>query len=386
MQIVADENIPYVREAFADLGDVRTVSGRELHAEQVIDADVLLVRSVTAVNRELLSGSRVRFVGTATIGTDHIDVDWLRANQIAFASAPGCNAVSAAEYVISSLLVLAQQDNFRLTDKTVGIIGCGNVGSRVYQRLQTLGVTCLCHDPPLAAQNPKDTHRVWVDRATVLQADILTVHVPLTLSGEYATAQLINTDFLKKVSDRVILFNTSRGRVLDEVALQQAWLQQKQRVAVLDVWRGEPHLNPQTVALARLATPHIAGYSFDGKVRGTRLLAEAIYGYFGQSLRWQVSLPEPAITELHFSDHISDEQALYYAATACYDPRRDDAALRHSITREDAGLAFDQLRKYYPLRREFASLHLTIPTHRHALIEQLRGLGFRVNGWGEVLV
>lgn len=374
MYIIADENIPYVQQAFASVGEVHTVAGRNLTATHVAVADILLVRSITPVTSALLAQSHVRFVGTATIGFDHVDQQWLAQQGIGFASAPGCNATAAAEYVISALLVLAQQQDFRLADKSVGIIGCGNVGSRVLHKLTALGVQCLCHDPPRAEREPT---RPWAGLSEVLQTDIVTVHVPLTDNSLYPTAHFINRSFLRQLKPHAILINTARGAILDETA----WLTHTARpVALFDVWPNEPRLHPDTVASAALATPHIAGYSFDGKVRGTEMLAAAVADYFQLGPAWQARsiLPPPPVSGLTFSDSISDEQAIYQAVTVCYDPRRDDAALRRSLKQANPAAAFDLLRKQYPIRREFATLTVTVPAQRTHLAAQLAGLGFQV--------
>ncbi|OAD19711.1 erythronate-4-phosphate dehydrogenase, partial [Candidatus Thiomargarita nelsonii] len=261
MEIVADENIPFVSTVFASLGEVRTLIGRQINRADLGDAEVLLVRSVTQVDEKLLAGSAVRFVGTATIGLDHIDLDYLSKKNMAFASAQGSNATSAAEYVISALLIIAERQGFQLRDKTVGIIGCGNVGSRVLKKLKALGVECIIHDPPL---QEKTDNRDYVDLNTVLCADIITLHVPLTKGGRYPTEHLINADFLAKLQDEVVLVNTSRGAVLDERALLERLAARPTMTTILDVWKNEPNINQLLLQRATLGTPHIAGYSFDG--------------------------------------------------------------------------------------------------------------------------
>ncbi len=367
MQILADENIPYVQTAFATLGEVRTIVGRHLSRADLGEAEILLVRSVSRVNEKLLAGSAVRFVGTATIGLDHIDLDYLQQQGIGFASAPGSNATAAAEYVVSALLIMAQRQGWALRDKTVGIIGCGNVGSRVLNKLNALGVNCLIHDPPL--QNPN-----YVDLETVLSADIITLHVPLEKSGAYPTYHLVNTDFLAKLQDNVILINASRGAVVDEVALLEALNACPTMTIILDVWENEPNINPLLLQRTALGTPHIAGYSLDGKVRGTEMLYTAVCDYFQHPRTWQAqtSLPPPPLTRLSFSKTVENNVAIHTAVMASYDVRRDDAALRHP-----SGY-FDHLRKNYPVRREFNCIEIELPAEKSALAAQLRGLGFIV--------
>jgi erythronate-4-phosphate dehydrogenase len=377
MKILADENIPYVVEAFSEFGEVETISGRTLNAAQLGEAEILLVRSVSTVNANLLENSKIRFVGTATIGVDHVDVGYLKQREIGFASAPACNAVSASEYVISVLMVLAERQGFVLQDKTVGIIGCGNVGSRVLAKLQALGVNCVVYDP-LLQQKLGGTQ--WSDLATVQAADIITLHVPLEKTGEFPTFQMVNAKFLSQLRPDVILINSARGGVIDEKALLHRLVAHHEMQVVLDVWQNEPRINSIVLQRVLLGTPHIAGYSFDGKVRGTEMLYQALSSYLQQPARWDCRklLPPPPITGIQFSDSISDSLAIQQAVLNCYDPRRDDAALRLLAHAPNPAQYFDQLRKQYPIRREFHTLQVRIPATRKTLMSQLQGLGFKV--------
>jgi len=371
MQILADENIPFVNERFAKLGAVRTISGRDLNSADLDKAEVLLVRSVTQVNEKLLMGSAVRFVGTATIGLDHIDLNYLEEQGIGFAYAPGCNAIAVSEYLLSALLIMAERQGFQLRDKTVGIIGCGNVGSRVFHKMKALGVNCLLYDPPLSEKPAKFN---FVDLDTVLSADIITLHVPLEKTGLYPTYRLVNADFLAKLREDVILINTSRGGIIDEAALIETLASRPQMSVLLDVWENEPNINPLLLQRAALGTPHIAGYSFDGKVRGTEMLYTAACDYFQHIEQAQISLPSPPLTRLSFSNTIDDKVAIHTAVIASYDVRRDDAALRRIRQNRD----FDDLRKNYPVRREFNCVEIELPAEKSVLAAQLRGLGFIV--------
>jgi erythronate-4-phosphate dehydrogenase len=382
MQIIADENIPLVDEAFTNLGKVRTLAGRNLSDADLGEAEILLVRSVTPVNEKLLAKSAIRFVGTATIGLDHIDLAYLHHQDIGFASAPGCNANAAAEYVISALLVIAERQNLALPSKTVGIIGCGNVGSRVFKKLTALNVNCLVYDPPQQEQpglQPADFD--YVDFETVLTADIITLHVPLEKNGRYPTYHLINEEVLSKLSNQVILINTSRGAVIDEAALLKQLTIQPEMTVILDVWQNEPNINPLLLQPVALGTPHIAGYSLDGKIRGTEMLYNAVCHYFQQTPVWQAqtSLPTPPLTRLVFSNQIDDSTAIHTAVMACYDIRRDDANLRCLKPTIQPGIFFDNLRKYYPLRREFNCVVIELPAEKSHLAKQLIGLGFQVD-------
>jgi erythronate-4-phosphate dehydrogenase len=371
MNIFADENIPLVCESFAQFGNVTTFNGRQLTADHLNDADILLVRSVTTVNEQLLKKSKIKFVGSATIGFDHVDLNYLQTQHIGFARAPASNAVSAAEYVIAALFSLAQTQFFDLTQKTVGIIGCGNVGSRVLKRLQALGVKCLINDPPLEQLSNKNFS--FSTLKDILNCDIISLHVPLILNGEYPTFELVNDTFLSELKNNAILINTSRGKVVDETAL----LKHAERLnLVLDVWRNEPNINQTLLEKTCLATPHIAGYSFDGKIRGTTMIYEACCEYFNVEKKWTANLPKPPIEKIVFSDQISKEKALRLAISACYDIRADDAKLRHIKNQTDSNKYFDQLRKNYPIRREFSTLQ--IETQCLDFTKKLSGLGFQI--------
>lgn len=378
MQIIADENIPFVDIAFANLGEVRTVAGRDLSYADLGEAEILLVRSVTPVNEKLLANSAIRFVGTATIGLDHIELAYLHHRGIGFANAPGCNATAAAEYVISALLVIAERQGFNLSNKTVGIIGCGNVGSRVLKKLTALNINCLVYDPP---QQEQRGNLDYVDLETVLTADIITLHVPLEKNGRYPTYHLISEPVLKRLSHQVVLINTSRGAIIDETALLNQLAIHPQMTVILDVWNNEPDINPLLLQRAALSTPHIAGYSLDGKVRGTEMLYAAVCHYFQKSPVWQsqTSLPAPPLTRLTFSNQIDDNTAIRTAVMACYDIRRDDATLRRLEQTIQPKTFFDSLRKYYPVRREFDCVKIELPTEKTQLAKQLKGLGFQVD-------
>jgi len=371
MNILADENIPLVSEAFAQFGNITTFNGRQLTPDQTTNADILLVRSVTTVNEQLLQNSPVKFVGSATIGFDHIALNYLASKNIGFSTAPASNAISAAEYVIAALLMLSQQQGFILSEKTVGIIGCGNVGSRVLARLKALNVKCLINDPPLEKQH-KLSQSSTVEE--ILQCDIITLHVPLILEGEYPTFELVNDTFLSQLKNGTILINTSRGKIADETAL----LKHANRLKlVLDVWRNEPNINQNLLEKTILATPHIAGYSFDGKIRGTEMIYRACCRFFNQKETWQPQLPFPPVKKLVFSNQISQEQALQLAVQSCYDLRKDDAMLRQIKNVEQPNQYFDQLRKKYPIRREFSTLQ--IEAQHLDLIQLFLNLGFQTN-------
>ena len=354
MKIVADPNIPFVREAFGPLGEVVLIPGRQMTAAAVRDADALLVRSVTPVNEALLAGSAVKFVATATIGTDHIAERYLTQAGIGFASAAGSNANSVAEYVVAALLELAQRGKYRLRDKSIGVIGVGNVGSQVVRYARALGMRVLQNDPPLGLHEP------------ALTADIVTVHVPLLDT----TRRMFHHENL----ERFTLLNTARGPVVDNAALLKALDGNRIPAAVLDVWENEPNISPELLDATDLGTPHIAGYSYDGKVAGTQMIYTALCAHFHQPAAWQPSLPPGLQMELSVVNTEDDEAVLRKLIRRNYDILDDDTALRQNV------LAFDKLRALYPIRREFHTTRLTLRGASDSLRAKVAALGFVVQG------
>jgi erythronate-4-phosphate dehydrogenase len=381
MRIIADENIPCVAKAFASLGEVTLLPGRGMSAAQVRGADILLVRSVTRVDARLLAGSSVQFVGSATIGFDHVDREYLQQQGIGFSTAPGSNATSAAEYVVSALLALSAQQGFDPAGRTVGIIGCGNVGSRVRQKLVALGMDCLVNDPPLQAQGG---HEDFVDLDAVLQADVITVHVPYIRQGPWPTHHLVDAAFLARLRPGTVFINTARGAVTDNLALDRLLASRSDLSVVLDVWEGEPDISMSLLEKVRLGTPHIAGYSLDGKLRGTEMIYHAACAHFGQPIQWLAAddLPAGLSLDLRALQETPLLAQLQAAVFTCYDIRRDDASLREllALPAPERPGRFDRLRKEYPVRREFPQARITTGDPAGELASTLSGLGFCVAG------
>ena len=377
MKIIADQHIPFVRQTFSRFGEVVVLNGRAISPGHVEDADILLVRSVTRINAGLLENSRVRFVGSATSGIDHVDTDYLGANKIRFAYAPGCNARSVAEYVLSSLFVLAGQYDFSLQDKTIAIIGCGKVGSCLQELIQALGVRCLVNDPPL---KDKTGGSLYCGLEEALSADIVTLHVPLTDRGNYPTRGMVDADFLAQLKPQGIFINTSRGEVVDEAALKQFIRGHRAFSVVLDVWSNEPCIDAGLLAQVAIGTPHIAGYSLDGKLRATWMLYRQVCNYLEVSADPE---PELAMPPAESSDIwlAMEEDAIQFAVLAGYDVRSDAASLRRmlEIPGELRGDYFDALRNNYPVRREFRQTRIDLPTNNAYIREKLVKLGFTIN-------
>ena len=370
MKILVDENMPYAVELFSRLGNVQAVPGRPIPQDALNDADALMVRSVTKVNEALLAGKPVKFVGTATAGTDHVDDAWLQQQGIGFSAAPGCNAIAVVEYVFSSLLILAQRDGFQLRDKTVGIVGVGNVGSRLNARLRALGIRTLLCDPPRADRGDQETFSS-LDQL-VAEADILTFHTPLNMSGPYSTHHLVDADLLARLPADRILINACRGEVVDNAALLDALNGPKKLTAVLDVWEPEPDLSLALLDKVAIGTAHIAGYSLEGKARGTTQVFEAFSQFIGQPQKVPLEelLPAPEFPVVSFSGELNEARLLRLIHLV-YDVRRDDVPLRRV-----AGKAgeFDKLRKFYEERREWSSLKVICDNP--ATVELLNKLGF----------
>jgi erythronate-4-phosphate dehydrogenase len=376
MLIVADENIPLLDAFFEGFGEIRRVPGRSIDRATVEQADVLLVRSVTNVNRALLEGSKVRFVGTCTIGTDHLDLDYFQRAGITWSSAPGCNARGVVDYVLGSLLTLAEIEGADLTQRTYGVVGAGEVGGRLVKVLKGLGWKVLVCDPPRQAAEGGD----YVNLEQIIeQCDVISLHTPLKKHGAQSTWHLFDKNRLNQLKPGAWLINASRGPVVDNTALRQVLLQREDLQAVLDVWEGEPEVDVALAELCVLATPHIAGYSLDGKQRGTAQIYQAYCRFLGQPEQVSLSdlLPAPWLSQVTLNGQSDPAWALAMVCRAVYDPRRDDADFRRSLVGNvsEQRAAFDALRKHYPLRREIDGLQVRVEGDSPVLREMVVALG-----------
>jgi erythronate-4-phosphate dehydrogenase len=440
MKIIADANIPFVRECLSSVGDVQVLGGREITPQVVADADALLVRSITSVNEPLLRGSSVRFVGTATIGFDHVDVAYLEKSGIGFASAPGSNANSAAEYVIAGLLEIARRRRLRLEGKSIGIIGVGNVGGRVARKCEALGMEVRRNDPPLQRRTGDAK---YVPLAALYDCDFITIHTPLTREGIDKTFHLADGGFFSRLKPQAVFVNASRGAVVDSQALKAAIGAGRAQAVVLDVWEGEPSIDVELLGMVDLATPHIAGYSFDGKVAGMIMIYRSLCEHFGLMPKFDVKdflsapavprveiesgsvgsekgrsglysstkslgsislkngqdetldarpgfkggksnqeiLPPQSRPDLPFSDlSATDEDLLARIVEKVYSIAQDDRNTRQIANQpaQERGRFFDALRKNYPVRREFQNTTVVLDRLHKELAQKLRGLDFGV--------
>lgn len=348
LTITLDENIPYAAEAFSTLGQIRLLAGRAMCNADLQETDILVVRSVTKVNAQLLAGTPVRFVATATAGFDHIDLDYLREQGIGFARAPGCNAVSAAEYVLAALCHWSLIQEKPLQGRSIGIIGHGNVGSRVRQLCENMGMYCVVNDPPLQEQGHTGLYPI----EAALACNVVTLHVPFTRNGQHPTFRLLNAARITALRPGTLLLNTARGGVVEENALLARLQARSDLDVILDTWENEPAINLELLRHTLLGTPHIAGYSLDGKVRGTEMVYRACCQFLQVEPQW----PSPLAFQQPLSmaaghDHRRD---VLHAYDIREDDRRMVAMLRDNAA--EHGKHFDQLRKTYPVRREFSGL------------------------------
>jgi erythronate-4-phosphate dehydrogenase len=372
MQILADQNMPLVEEFFSEIGQITRFTGRELSPEQLRDTDVLLVRSITQVDQTLLNtADKLKFVGTATIGTDHIDQQLLSDKGIAFSSAPGCNATAVAEYVIASLFALAQEDGFSLKGKTVGVVGVGNIGSRLVTKLEALGCHVLLCDPPKQDNGQLEQ---GVNLEHILEnADIVSFHVPLVKEGNYKTRHLLNANNLPKLKEGAVVINSCRGDVIDNQALLQFMRDGANLSLVLDVWEGEPDIEQALIPFTRIGSVHIAGHSLEGKAGGTEMLYHALCDTLGLAVKHTMAdfLPQPELKEVWLGSSFNGTN-IAQLVHSVYDARRDFGLLKSELNSK----GFDYLRKNYPGRREFSTL--TVHCACSELTKYLSQLGFSV--------
>ncbi|MCY9845276.1 4-phosphoerythronate dehydrogenase [Vibrio caribbeanicus] len=373
MNILVDENMPYAEQLFSRLGNVILKPGRELEASDLVDIDALMIRSVTRVDSELIArANQLKFVGSATAGMDHVDQNLLQQKGIYFTGAPGCNKVGVAEYVISAMLVLAQEQGFSIFDKTVGIIGAGEVGTYLQQCLEDIGIKVLLNDPLKQACGDE---REFTPLETLIgQADIITLHTPITKESEYPTYHLFDQTRLSSLRGDQILINAARGAIVDNSALKQRLLKNDGFTAVLDVFEYEPQVDLDLVPLLAFATPHIAGYGLEGKARGTTMIFNHFCRFLNRDLNVDAAalLPIAPIPSLHLKSNCN-EAILHNITQLVYDVRKDDALFRRNIHMQGA---FDKMRKHYWDRREYSSIKVSGSDYHH--LTMLEKLGFQV--------
>lgn len=346
MKIIVDDKIPYLKGIIEKITpEVLFVPGKDFNKSLIKDADALIVRTRTLCNQELLEGSSVKFIATATIGYDHIDTDYCGKAGITWTNAPGCNANSVAQYIESSLLLLKVQKEFNLNALTIGIVGVGNVGKKVADVARNLGMRVLLNDPP--REKNENIKGFYSLEQLAQESDIITFHVPLNQSGAYKTLHLGNQTFFSSLKRRPIIINTSRGEVLETEALLEALEKGEIADAIIDVWENEPNLNLPLLEKVFIGTPHIAGYSADGKANATRMSLDALCRFFNINENYNIAPPEP---ESSIISAKSREEALLQI----YNPTNDSQRLKEHPEQ------FEFFRGNYPLRREKNAYHLII--------------------------
>ena len=380
MLIVADSKIPYLKGVLEPCADVRHLDPREITPETVRDADALIIRTRTKCDAALLEHSRVSVIATATIGIDHIDLDWCGKRGIVCRNAAGCNAASVAQYMTSALLRVSLRHNVDLRGKTLGVVGCGHVGSKVAAAAYALGMNVLVNDPPRARREGPSG---FVTLETIQnEADFVTFHVPLTQAGPDRTEHLADEAFFRGLRKKPFFFNTSRGDVVDEPALKKAIIEGQISGAVLDVWHNEPEIDRELLSLVDFATPHIAGYSADGKANGTAMAVDVVAQGLHilepdviQQVRADILAKVPSPANPVVTLDAASANPVADAVLASYDVADDDAALRAAPEN------FEALRGSYRVRREFPAYTVKLSgcESDDSLRDALRKLGFRLD-------
>ncbi len=384
MRILVDADVPAAEACFGALGEMVRLPGRQIDADALGDVDALVVRSITRVDESLLAqANRLRFVGTCTIGTDHIEIGALKERGIAFASAPGCNAEAVVDYVLGSLSTLAERQGWQLRERRVGVVGAGNVGGRLLDRLTAMGIECLACDPPRVEKEGVEGRNLpgFVDLETLIDdCNVLCLHTPLVREGPHATHHLLGAEAIADLAAGTVLLNAGRGDCVDGAALRQRLAGQGDISAVLDVWEHEPAIDGALRDLAEIATPHIAGHSLDGKRRGTHTIYRALCEQLGLPVRVSLDdlLPAPPLLKLALGSGLDAEEALRLCLRAVHDVRRDHDSLLRMSRRQGMSRGFDACRAGYPLRREFATLEVAVAEANEGLAALLKGAGFRV--------
>ncbi|MBA7562639.1 Erythronate-4-phosphate dehydrogenase [subsurface metagenome] len=374
MRIVADENIPFLKGVLEPYADVVYLPGKEISPGIIKNADALIIRTRTICNKELLDGSSVKFIASATIGYDHIDDKYCKKQGISWTNAPGCNSSSVQQYIAAVLVHVFRKHKLSTADLTLGVIGVGNVGSKVANLGNILGMRVLLNDPPRERREGSVIFTELYD--LIHQADIVTLHVPLSFSGPDKTYHMVNNRFLNCLKHDCLIINTSRGGVVNEPALIQTLKQGRLKGVILDVWNNEPDINRELLQMVDIGTPHIAGYSQDGKANGTSMSVRSLAQYFKLPLEnwYPEKIPSPAQPEIHLDGNVETPETIWHKLIHhTYPIERDDLALRNKL--QD----FEDLRGNYPVRREFHAYSIIPNKVPSSLIEKIKQLGFQIN-------
>jgi erythronate-4-phosphate dehydrogenase len=372
MKIVVDRKIPFLKGVFEPFAEVLYLEGSVISRAELLDTDALVIRTRTKCNDKLLAGTRVRFIASATIGFDHIDTEYCQAHNITWTSAAGCNSSSVQQYMAAALIHLAEEYKLELSEKTIGIVGVGNVGTKVASLSRALGMKVLLNDPP---RERREGSKEFVSLEAIIDgADIITLHVPLNRGGEDNTVHLVDEGFLSRMRPHQMLINSSRGEVVKGEALKSCLRNKEIAECILDVWEHEPEIDTELLGLVEIGTPHIAGYSADGKANGSSMSVRALSRFFNLGLdNWfPAEVPAPASTSFELDCTGMGEQAvLANLIHRTYDILSDDARLRLSPA------TFEKQRGEYPLRREFPTYTVTLLNAQEHVRNKVASLGFK---------
>lgn len=371
MKIVVDDKIPYIKGVLEKYAELHYLNGAKINNAVLQDADALITRTRTKCNAENLSGTKLKLITSATIGFDHIDTEWCDSNGIEWTNAPGCNSGSVMQYVAAVLTLLVRNKGWTLKGKSIAVVGVGNVGSKVSALANLLGMQVYEVDPPRDRNEPDKTFYNLHD--VIDKVDVVTFHTPLIKDGIDKTYHLCNADLLLKMKPNAVVINSSRGEVIDGMALKKALSNNIIGDAVLDVWEQEPNIDTELLEKVWIATPHIAGYSQDGKAKGTEMSVQKISRYFNLGMdNWEVSgLPEPEQSEIVIDcQNLSEEEVIVNAILHTYPLMRDDEHLK------EAPEKFEFLRGSYPIRREFKAFNVRLINGNAVLQNTLSALGF----------
>ena len=383
MNIIVDENIRGVERFLEKIGTYRYLPGRAITKNIVKDAHILLVRSVTPIDKALLEHSSVAFVASATAGIDHIDGHYLKHKGIHFAWAPGCNATAVVEYVFTAMTQACAHRNESWHTKKVGIIGAGTIGKQLYHRLQQCGVCCYVYDPFVSMGS--------CDRSLenlLKKSDIITCHAALTYTHPHPSYHLLGKEQFEYMSPDAILINTARGEIIDNQALQSHLIKYPEFTVVLDVWEDEPHINVDLLKRVLIGTGHIAGYSVEGKLRGTQAICQALYQYLGLSMDQDITKQYPVhAISLHLKQHNKVEQYITDVLNHLYKIRDDAAYFRQQLLKgfpDKVSACFDTYRRHYLIRRECAFTKISVqnyqrPEHLKTFLSAMHQLGLQVD-------
>jgi erythronate-4-phosphate dehydrogenase len=373
MKIIIDDKIPYIKGAFEKVAEVIYLPGNKTTFEIIKDADAIITRTRTICNEELLKGSSVKFIATATIGYDHIDTNYCAKAGIEWTNAPGCNAESVNQYIASALFSWSMRKRTDLAGKTIGIVGVGQVGSRIAKTCEIIGMKVLLNDPPRERTEGSDK---FVTLKTIQEeADIITFHVPLNMTGLDATFHMVNKEFLLNLRNKPLIINSCRGEVFNTEDVYNTLKSGNISGLIIDCWENEPDINLELLKMAEFGTPHIAGYSKDGKANGTKMSVQAVSKFFKLGLEdWQpekVETPENSMIEIDGNQR-REYSILAEAILSTYNIENDDEALRESTEN------FEKLRGDYPVRREFDSFTIKAKNIEKETFEKLEKLGFKI--------